>query len=88
MEFKEINALFKDINKLRSQKIETTVAHKVDGETQGDEGTSFEICPVPNQQLFVRLTIKTDSYGDNETISSIEFVQPIERKVTNYESLK
>lgn len=33
------------------------------------------------------MEIRTDSYGDNERIVSVEFVQPVEKTVTVFESI-
>lgn len=85
MNFKQLNEVLKDIPALRSKRVERTVEHEVDGESQGDEGVAYEVCPLPYDGLYVRLRITTDSYGDNESVSGIEFVQPIEKQITRYE---
>lgn len=88
MNFQQLNECLSDIQKLRSTKIKTEEIHKVDGETQGDEGVSYEICPLPHDGLFVRLKITTDSYGDRESVSGIEIVKPFLEEITKYEPVK
>lgn len=38
--------------------------------------------------LFLKETIKVDSYGENEEITELQFVQPVTKTVTDYETIK
>jgi hypothetical protein len=90
MDFRQLNELLKDLESLRNGKnlLERDVIHTIEDEgMQGDEGVTFEVYKLPEHNLHIRLKITTDSYGDNEKIAGIEFVQPIERKITRFESI-
>jgi hypothetical protein len=90
MDFRQLNALLKNLESLRNGKnlLERDIVHKIEDEgNQGDEGVSFEVYQIPGHNLHVRLRITTDSYGDNEKIAGIEFVQPIEKTITRFESI-
>ena len=86
----EINKILKDLDKLRNGKaIQTDVVKEVNGEysNQGEEGLSYEVYRTSIDGIFVRLKITTDSYGDNESISGVEFVKPEQKMVTVYEKI-
>jgi hypothetical protein len=90
MDFKQLNELLKDLHELRNSKnlISQDVIHKIDGEgDMGEEGVSFEVYKIPVDNLYIRLKITTDSYGDNEQISGIEFVQPIEKTIQTFQAV-
>jgi hypothetical protein len=90
MDFNQLNALLKNLDSLRNGKklLEREVIHEIEDEgRQGDEGVTFEVYKLPEHNLHVRLKITTDSYGANEKISGIEFVQPIEKTITRFESI-
>lgn len=56
-----------------------------DGE-QGAEGQSYEIYEYKG--MFIKLDVRTDSYGDNEFVRGVQFVEPIEKTVLVYEPIK
>lgn len=90
MDFKQLNELLKDLRQIRKAQnlVTKDVIHQIDGEgNQGDEGVSFEVYKLPYDNMHVRLKITTDSYGDNESISGIEFVQPIEKTIKTFEAI-
>lgn len=89
-QYKQLNEALRDLAALRRKsRIERTVVKELDGEgDQGESGLSYEVCSTPIEGLFVKLTINTDSYGDNEFVAGVEFVQPIQKTVTNYEPIK
>lgn len=91
MDYKKLNEMLKDLNKLRnsSKMVEKPVVKDLNGrEEQGESSEIYEIYPTDEKDIFIRLTINSDSYGDNEFVNGIEFVSPIQRQVTNYESVK
>jgi len=92
MDFQQLNALLKDLKGIRRNKdlklIEKDVIHVIEDEgRQGEEGVAFEVYKLPYDNLHVRLKITTDSYGDNEAVSGIEFVQPIEKQIQTFETI-
>ena len=69
--------------KLVEKKIEKVIEDE--GE-QGESGLSYEVYKI-TEELFIRLTINTNSYGDDEFINGIEFVKPKEKNIVVYETI-
>lgn len=70
-------------------KVETKIEKEItnsDGE-QGEEGLRYEIYQLPFDDLFLKLEIRTDSYGYNERIETIQFARATEKVVRVYESI-
>ena len=85
-ELAKLNPILKDLRKLRRGQSEfTQVVKQIDGEEEGEEGKSYEVFKIGD--VYVKLEITTDSYGDNEQITGIEFVKPIVKQVTDFESI-
>ena len=51
--------------------------------SQGTCGTKTTI--YSDDTLFIQINKTTDSYGDNEHVTSIKFVEPIKKQITVYE---
>jgi len=81
MDYTKLNELLGNLYTLRRQP-------KIESERPDcDEGTSgYEIFHVEGD-IYVKLTIAVDSYGDNEEVTGIEFVSPKTVQVTNFEKL-
>ena len=96
MDFKQINEILTDLSVIRRdtkkyKKISTEEIYKIrnqygDGE-QGAEGQSFEIYSTPMDGVFVKLDVRTDSYGDNEFVHGLTFVKPKEQIVQIFEPI-
>lgn len=88
MDYKQLNKFLADIESIRSGTPEAKEVKKEiedpDGE-QGEEGVSFEVYKTSFDGMYVKLTIKTDSYGDNERITGIQFVKPTTKTVSVFE---
>ena len=70
------------------ERVEYKVEKEIpEGGVQGAEGLKIEVYKLPFDGLFLKLDIKTDSYGDHERISGMEFVKPIKKEVTAYTSI-
>lgn len=89
-QFKEFLNAIKDISELRYGKKYRRVAEtndeKLDGHDggwQGQYNTLTEIYHITDD-LYVKLTLKTDSYGDNEGISGISLVSPVVKQVQDF----
>jgi len=81
MDYKELNELLSDFNKLRRN---TKIASE---RPDIDEGTpGYEVYHVEGD-VYVKLTIDTDSYGEYEFVRGVEFVSPKTVQVTNFEKL-
>lgn len=57
-----------------------------DSPVQGKEGLVYEVYKLPNG-YYLKMTVKTDSYGYNEHISSLEFVLPKQKEITVFEEI-
>ena len=91
-----INELLKDFSTIRNiyggskfTKVATQIISEIDssyGEgEQGFEGQTFEIYQYG--EIFIKLDIRSDSYGDNEHIAGLQFVKPIVKSVESFEPL-
>lgn len=87
MNWEQLNEVLKDLNALRwgSNKITQQVLKTIDPDgEQGESGLSYEVYKLTDD-LYIKLTIGTDSYGDNEHVTGVEFVQPKQKVVTEFE---
>jgi hypothetical protein len=86
MDYTKLNKILRDLPALRRGNLLTKHVIKAidpDGE-QGEDGISYEVYQISGTDIFVKLEIHTDSYGDNEHVFGIQFVQPVEKKITDY----
>lgn len=85
------NAVMNDKRKFKTQEIQGHIGVPSDGEgNQGEYNEKFIFYKHPDfpEGVFLRETITTDSYGYNESITKIEFVEGREKIVTVYEPIK
>ena len=93
MNYKLINESLKDLEELRynkSKRIKKEIINEVAGDssTQGEEGLAYEFYEIGLADNFIlKMTITTDSYGEDESITGIEFVKPIKKQVTVFEAI-
>ncbi len=93
-QLKSLNKILKDLHSIRNsgKRVERIVVKDLseyDGGSQGDSSEIYEVYPIEGEEnLFIKLEIGSDSYGCNEYVSGIQFVQPTERTVTCYEPIK
>jgi hypothetical protein len=68
--------------------IEKIVEKEIDSDygEQGESSIYHEVYPF-DSEVFIKLTINTDSYGYNEFINGVQFVKPIQKTVTSFESI-
>ena len=57
----------------------------VEGASQGEYNEFFDIYPTSNPSYFVKVTITTDSYGEEEKVKGIKIVKGKEKTITVYE---
>lgn len=100
MDYKKLNKYLGNLNTIRSSYSRKSLegVELIDQETineivdedgsEGEYGLSFEVYKLPFDNLHVRLKITTDSYGNNEQVTGIEFVTPIQKTVTKFEAIK
>lgn len=94
MNYKLINEALSNISSLRynHKKFKKVSDSKVDnlrgGESQRDYDELIEIYSLGEDDLHLKLVLRTDSYGDNEFVHSIQIVKPIVKQVTDFEPIK
>lgn len=94
MNYKLINEALSDISSLRynHKKFRKVSDSKIDnlhgGDSQGEYDELIEIYSLGEDDLHLKLILRTDSYGDNEFVSSIQIVKPIVKQVTDFEPIK
>ena len=89
LNLKELNEIVNDFRKLRNNRsvyprVEHISLNKED--YSGSQVVAYEVYKL-SDDLFVKLSIQRDSYGDNESVAGIQFVKPTTKTVTNYEPI-
>lgn len=91
MDYKKINEVLSSLDLYDLERKYTVVASveaNYGEETdQGENGKKEVILDLGFDGLFLKVCEETDSYGDDATITSIQFVKPKLVEVTNYEAL-
>ena len=94
MNYKLINEALSDISSLRynHKKFKKVSDNKVDNlrgrESQGEYDELIEIYSLGEDDLHLKLVLRTDSYGDYEFVHSIQIVKPIQKTIVDFEVLK
>lgn len=95
MSLEKINEALSDIESLRHgnkkfPRVSSSKTNNVD-EYNGSQGEYDEIVEVYSlgvDDLHVKLELRTDSYGYNEFVNSVQIVKPIIKQVTDFEPVK
>jgi hypothetical protein len=91
MSYKLINEALSSIDNLRYgnkkfPKVSTNTVDNLRGvESQGDYNEIIEIYSLGEDNLHIKLELRSDSYGENELIHSVSIVSPIQKTVTDFE---
>ena len=89
MNYKQLNEVFKSLRNIKLKKVSTNQSDNFYSEkNQGDEGVRIDVYELGFDVLYLKVTTISDSYGDNESIDSIQFVKPIVKQVTDFEPVK
>lgn len=93
MSYSVINEALSDIESLRYnskkfKKISNSLIDNLRGdERQGEYNEIIEVYSLGIDDLHIKLTLRTDSYGDNEFVHSIQIVKPVVKQVTDFETV-
>jgi len=91
MEIKQINEILANLENPTAVKgVSVITSHeptKKDELDQGESDSRMKIYTTPVQDVFLKITEKSDSYQSNWRITSVQFVQPVNKTVTNYETI-
>ncbi len=82
IEIKKINQVLSNIGNF-SNKYES-VAKESDGEYRPSTTNIYDV----GDGLFLKETIRVDSYGNEPELTELQFVQPVTRTITDYETIK
>ena len=94
MNYKLINEALENISNLRynHKKFKKVSDNRIDNlkgeERQGEYNELIEIYSLGQDDLHLKLVFRTDSYGDNDFIQSMQIVKPIIKQVTDFEPIK
>ena len=94
MNYKLINEALENIPNLRynHKKFKKVSDSKIDNlrgeQRQGEYDELIEIYSLGEDDLHIKLTLRTDSYGYNEFVHSIQIVKPIQKTITDFEPIK
>lgn len=85
MSYKKINEALSDISQLRYGNKFTKVS--TSSKQENIYGETIEIYSLGEDDLHIKLQLKSDSYGDNLTVNSIQIVKPILKQITDFENV-
>ncbi len=94
MSYKLINEALSDIEGLRYnhktfKKVSNELIDNLRGDDrQGEYNEVIEIYSLGADDLHIKLTLRTNSYGYDEAVHSIQIVKPIVKQVTDFEPVK
>lgn len=75
----------KKFPKVSSSKVENVDEYNG---SQGEYNEIIEIYALGEDNLHIRLELRTDSYGNDEAVHSISIVKPVVKQVTDFEPIK
>lgn len=94
MSLEKINEALSDIDCLRYghkkfKKVSSNIIDNLRGdERQGEYNEIIEVYSLGINDLHIKLTLRTDSYGSDETVYSVQIVKPVIKQVTDFEPIK
>ncbi len=95
MSLEKINEALSDIDSLRYgnknfPKVSSNKINNVDeyDGSQGEYDEIIEIYSLGVDDLHLKLELRTDSYGSNAAIHSVQIVKPVIKQVTDFEPIK
>lgn len=100
MDYKQINEILSNISNPNSNNslifVEKQNKHMGVSDnsyySDGVQGESDQYVKIfklkSDNEIYVAFEYETDSYGDNERVTSIQFVKPANKTVINYEPIK
>lgn len=93
MNYKLINEALSDINSLRNKHkkfkrvSEKTIDNLGGYGSRGEYNETIEIYSLGVDDLHLKLILRTDSYGNDESVYSIQIVKPVQKTVTDFETI-
>lgn len=81
IEVKKLNEILSKVGNFSSKY--KKVASESDGEYRPSTTTIYDV----GDGLFLKETIKVDSYGENAELTELQFVQPVTKTITDYQTI-
>ena len=85
MSYQLINEALKDIPDLRYSHNKFNRVTKEIREDEYNETT--EVYSLGEDDLHIKIVLRSDSYGDNESVHSVQIVKPVVKQVTDFETV-
>ena len=82
IEIKKVNEVLSKIGNFSSKY--KSVAKESDGEYRPSTTNIYDV----GDGLFLKETIKVDSYGNEPELTELQFVQPVTKTITDYQTIK
>ena len=86
MDYTKLNKDLKNLQDIKLKKVSSFVPDDYNEEKDDDkESERIDIYDLGQEGLFLKVITTSDSYGTELGVSSIQFVKPVTRPVTQYE---
>lgn len=82
IEIKKVNEVLSKIGNFSSKY--KSVAKESDGDYRPSTTNIYDV----GDGLFLKETIKVDSYGNEPELTELQFVQPVTKTITDYQTIK
>ena len=82
IEIKKVNEVLSKIGNFSSKY--KSVVKESDGEYRPSTTNIYDV----GDGLFLKETIKVDSYGNEPELTELQFVQPVTKTITDYQTIK
>lgn len=87
MDINQINNVLSDLSEYHLERTYTKVAtdEPNDYYSEGEDSTKTDIYKLNIEDWHLKVSTTRDSYGDNPTVTSIKFVKPVIKQITDFE---
>jgi len=86
MNYKKLNEIFKNLNNITLKKVSSNQSKNFyEQKDQGEEGEQIDIYNLGFDDMFLKVITASDSYGTELGVTSLQFVKPIIKQVTDFE---
>lgn len=83
MELKKVNEILSDLTNYGLRKKFSQVLNETNSEDYGNT-IRTEVYKIDDEDNYLKVTRESDSYDENETLNSVQFVKPVITKVTDF----
>lgn len=89
MELTKVNKLLINLNLNTNKDLEFVERQELEKpEGQGSYGEYYLVYKIISEKdMYIKITYVTDSYGENDIVSSIQFVKPKKVTITEFQTL-